>query len=387
MKIKTPSFLSLLGVCFALIGTIPAIAANLSFLPGGANPANGGTNTWDTTTASWCENGAGSALTWDNVTCGTATVINVVTNTNGYQVNLSENITVAAMLGSRSLYNPSEVLFASTNPEAPVTLTFASSQIDVQTGAVLLLSGTNTGADVRLTGGSVTLNRAAILSIAKLSGTSGAITRTSLGSDAPWLGNAKRWDQLINFREAISTAPHRLPQGIIEFPVAGYYAFQVPRHPEKIDFMVGLGLQEFQVYLDRNLPMLIVSHWYGLEYPGVTDPDSEADPKGAGYAVHEKPIPAILSSGKARFTGIVRASEHLPPKVKIQESRNDGGSKGVIVQFGDPASAGVRSSTTNFLEHRTSGVSQPYGLETRPIPTLADKIKKIAKVGSTQHDG
>jgi len=119
-----------------------------------------------------------------------------------------------------------------------------------------------------------------------------------------WQWNAGKWDQPLNFREAITTAPHQLPQEILEFPIAGDYAFRVPSEPDKIDLMVGLGLQEFQVYLDRNHPMLIVSHWHGLEHPRVTDPDKERFPKGTGYAVHEKLIPALLSSGRARFTGM-----------------------------------------------------------------------------------
>jgi hypothetical protein len=68
--------------------------------------------------------------------------------------------------------------------------------------------------------------------------------------------------------------------------------------------MVRLGLDEFQVYLERPHPMLIVSHWHGLEWQRSTSPDEELFPLGTGYAVHEKLIPAILATGRARFTGM-----------------------------------------------------------------------------------
>ncbi|MEO6052436.1 MAG: DUF2334 domain-containing protein [Chthoniobacterales bacterium] len=119
-----------------------------------------------------------------------------------------------------------------------------------------------------------------------------------------WLRNAGRWDEPINFRDAVPTRPQRLSQGILEIPMAGDYAFQVPNDPEKIDSMVDLGLQELQVYIERRHPMLILSHYHGLEYSGTTSPDLTPLPGGTGYAVHEKLVPAILSSGEARFVGM-----------------------------------------------------------------------------------
>jgi len=132
---------------------------------------------------------------------------------------------------------------------------------------------------------------------------------SSLPCMTSWLWNAGRWEEPMNFRDAIPTNPHRLPQGIIEFPIAGDYGFRVPKDPEKIDRMVGLGLDEFHVYLERRHPMVIVSHWHGLEWRGTTSPDEEPFPGGTGYAVHEKLITAILATGSARFTGMRELTE------------------------------------------------------------------------------
>ncbi|MEO8206308.1 MAG: DUF2334 domain-containing protein [Chthoniobacterales bacterium] len=119
-----------------------------------------------------------------------------------------------------------------------------------------------------------------------------------------WLRHAGRWDEPLNFRDSVPTRPQFLPQGILEIPMAGDYAYQVPNDPEKIDSMVQLGLQELQVYVERRDPMLILSHYHGLEYTGVTSPDLAPLPGGTGYAVHEKLVPAILASGQARFVGM-----------------------------------------------------------------------------------
>jgi peptidoglycan/xylan/chitin deacetylase (PgdA/CDA1 family) len=119
-----------------------------------------------------------------------------------------------------------------------------------------------------------------------------------------WLWNAGRWDEPIHFREGIPSAPHLLPQGIMEFPIAGDYAFRVPNISAKIDAMVDLGMQEFAVYLERGHPMLIVSHFHGLQFPGSKAPDTPVSKMGTGYAVHEKLIPAMLATGRARFTGM-----------------------------------------------------------------------------------
>lgn len=116
-----------------------------------------------------------------------------------------------------------------------------------------------------------------------------------------WLWNAGRWEEPVDFRDGIPTAPHRLPQGIWEFPIAGDYGFRVPNHPGKIDAMVSLALQEFDVYFERGDPMLIVSHHHGLQHPGNMDGAFPPHPEGTGYEVHAKLLPALRHTGKARF--------------------------------------------------------------------------------------
>lgn len=108
-----------------------------------------------------------------------------------------------------------------------------------------------------------------------------------------WAWTIEKWEQSIDFRAGIPTTPHLLKEGVWEFPIAGDYAFRVPQDPEKISKMVGLGLDEFEVFFKRSDPMLILSHWFGLDYLN-----------GTGYAVHEKLIPALKSTKRAEFVGM-----------------------------------------------------------------------------------
>jgi hypothetical protein len=118
-----------------------------------------------------------------------------------------------------------------------------------------------------------------------------------------WDWNRGAWDTPIHFRDAISTAPHTYPDGVIEFPMAGEYAFRVPNNPERINAMTELGMHEFEIFAERRDPMLIVSHYHGLEFSGVVDREP-AHPRGTGYAVHEKLIPALIKDGRAAFMGM-----------------------------------------------------------------------------------
>lgn len=110
-----------------------------------------------------------------------------------------------------------------------------------------------------------------------------------------WLWNAGEWDAPINFRDAIPTKPTPYPGGVLEVPLAGDYAFRVPPEQEKVDAMVNLGIAEFEEYQRRGDPMLIVSHYHGLQRNA-----TDAFPAGTGYAVHEKLIPALKERG-AKF--------------------------------------------------------------------------------------
>jgi len=86
--------------------------------------------------------------------------------------------------------------------------------------------------------------------------------------------------------------------------------------PEK---MLGYGLDEFQVYRERRHPLMIVSHWHGLEWLGTTTPDEVPFPGGTGHAVHEKLIAAILATGRARFNGmgeLVKVARSTPSGMK-----------------------------------------------------------------------
>jgi len=116
-----------------------------------------------------------------------------------------------------------------------------------------------------------------------------------------WLWNAGRWETPLDFRAEISTAPHLLAEGIWEFPIAGDYGFTVPNETVRIDAMVDLGLREFSVYAERGHPMLVVSHFQGLQRAGTHDTAVPPHPRGTGYAVHEKLLSALRSTEIARF--------------------------------------------------------------------------------------
>jgi hypothetical protein len=118
-----------------------------------------------------------------------------------------------------------------------------------------------------------------------------------------WHWNCERWETPFRFREGISISPRRLPEGIWEYPMAGDYAFRVPNEPKRIDAMVELALKEFDYFFERGEPMLIVSHWHGLQHLDST-----------GYAVHEKLIPRLKKTGRAEFMGMAELTSRYQGK-------------------------------------------------------------------------
>lgn len=108
-----------------------------------------------------------------------------------------------------------------------------------------------------------------------------------------WAWALEKWDHPIDFREEMPTTPHPLKEGVWEYPIAGDYAFRVAPNPEIISKMAALGRDEFEILSQRSDPMLILSHYFGLEHQGAT-----------GYAVHEKLIPALKKTNRAEFMGM-----------------------------------------------------------------------------------
>jgi hypothetical protein len=84
--------------------------------------------------------------------------------------------------------------------------------------------------------------------------------------------------------------------------MAGDYAFRVPDEERRIDAMAELALQEAKYLHERNLPMIVCSHWHGLEWAG-----------GTGYRVHEKFIPKLLESGMIEPMGMRQLHERTKP--------------------------------------------------------------------------
>lgn len=123
-----------------------------------------------------------------------------------------------------------------------------------------------------------------------------------------WVYAAGHWGEKLHFREAIPTSPHRLTQGLLELPMAGDYAFKIPNDPEKISTMVQLGLDEFDEFSRRKDPMLIVSHYHGLEFAAPECAGNDPCPAGTGYQIHDALIPALKKQG-ARFMNVSQLIE------------------------------------------------------------------------------
>ncbi|HWL52881.1 MAG TPA: DUF2334 domain-containing protein [Chthoniobacteraceae bacterium] len=118
-----------------------------------------------------------------------------------------------------------------------------------------------------------------------------------------WDRNRGEWEAPVHFRETLPTSPYRHPEGILEIPMAGDYAFRVPNVPARMESMVKLACEEFAVYRKRGDPMLIVSHCHGLEYRGDAG-GAPPHPTGTGYAIHETLLTMLMETGEAAFMGM-----------------------------------------------------------------------------------
>jgi hypothetical protein len=114
-----------------------------------------------------------------------------------------------------------------------------------------------------------------------------AWTSSRIPSPTSWKWNNGLWDESMDFRKGVAAGPTMVGR-VREYPIAGDYAFRVPHEATRIDAMVGLALREMAYFHQRGLPMILCSHWHGLEHAG-----------GSGYAVHEKLLAAMLKSGTA----------------------------------------------------------------------------------------
>jgi peptidoglycan/xylan/chitin deacetylase (PgdA/CDA1 family) len=113
----------------------------------------------------------------------------------------------------------------------------------------------------------------------------------------------QRYDRPIEFFDGVKIGPHRLAQGIWEFPIGPEIAWRVPNDPERIDAMVELGLRHFRALRKRGQPMLMLSHYHGLGFAGTLE-GRKVNPAGTGYAVHEKFLSKLRATGQAEFLGM-----------------------------------------------------------------------------------
>lgn len=118
----------------------------------------------------------------------------------------------------------------------------------------------------------------------------------------------QKYDEPITFYENVKSGPHRLRQGIMEFPIGPEIGWRVPNDPTRIDAMVDLGMRHFEAMREHGEPMLMVSHHHGLEFPGDLE-GKEPDPAGTGYAVHKKFLPQLLATGRVEFVGMKKLFE------------------------------------------------------------------------------
>lgn len=108
-----------------------------------------------------------------------------------------------------------------------------------------------------------------------------------------WLYNQGKFDAPRVFREAVPAAPFRIGDQLWEYPLGGDYAFRVPNEPDKIDLMVEQAMWELDHYRAIEAPMIVCSHWHGLEHND-----------GSGYAVHEKMLKQMLDDGAIEPMGM-----------------------------------------------------------------------------------
>jgi peptidoglycan/xylan/chitin deacetylase (PgdA/CDA1 family) len=104
-----------------------------------------------------------------------------------------------------------------------------------------------------------------------------------------WLWSHGQIDAPRQFRTDISPEPSRRGK-LYDYALGGDYAFRIPPEEQRIEAMVELAMWEFEHHLRNGWPMVICSHWHGLEHCD-----------GTGYAVHERLIPRLLGTGNAEF--------------------------------------------------------------------------------------
>lgn len=125
-------------------------------------------------------------------------------------------------------------------------------------------------------------------------------------SPTSWLRNQGIWDAQPKFREAIPMQPGPAMPGLrlMEYPLnGGDYAFRIPNEPRRIDSMVDLAMEELEYVVAQNAPMMICSHYHGLEH---------AD--DSGYAIHEKLLPKMLDDSRLEFINMAELHERYRPE-------------------------------------------------------------------------
>jgi peptidoglycan/xylan/chitin deacetylase (PgdA/CDA1 family) len=111
-------------------------------------------------------------------------------------------------------------------------------------------------------------------------------------SPTSWLWNNGLWNEPMNFRAKVPAHPNRV-NGIVEYALGGDYGFRIPDEQDKIDKIAQLAVDETMYLHDRGWPMIICSHWHGLEWANNT-----------GYRAHEKFLTKLLESGKITPMGM-----------------------------------------------------------------------------------
>jgi hypothetical protein len=117
-------------------------------------------------------------------------------------------------------------------------------------------------------------------------------------SPTSWVWAGAKWEYPIEYREELPIDPYATEGRLIEFPMAGDYAFNVPNEPARIEQFVDLGMHDLAHHVKHNVPFVMVSHFHGL-----------ARNNDAGYAVHEKLLPKIIDSGDVELTSMVPLME------------------------------------------------------------------------------
>jgi len=115
-----------------------------------------------------------------------------------------------------------------------------------------------------------------------------------------WRRGQGEFDEEIDFRNNIPLKPC-LVEGVMELPIAGEYTWHVINEEKRMEQMVELALDEFEIYRKNSAPMVLITHFHSLQFKGIKLGVDKAHPEGTGYEIHRKLLPQLQKKENAEF--------------------------------------------------------------------------------------